>query len=226
MNKLAIVGSQELTRDNAPWDDKSFDIWTITHHAHAEWCKRFDAVIEVHEKSFYMKECIDKGYFEWLKNIKQPAYMIDAHADIKSAVQYPLDEIKKKLLSNITVGGKPIENFCSSADYTLALAIYQGYKNIDIYGIEMAHSSEYKNQQSSFTFWVGIAIANGVKVNLHCTSGLFHKPLYGKQDVMTERIKDYIIGMKKQVNDVNERAKLLEGALQFADQLIQDSKFK
>ena len=224
MNKLVIVGAEEHTRDNAPWDDKSFDIWTFTHHAHAKWCKRFDAVIEVHNKNFYMKGYHDKEYFEWLKNIEQPVYIIDAHADIKSAVQYPFDEIKKKLLANITVSDKPIENFCSSADYTLALAIYKGYKSIDIYGIEMAHSSEYKNQQSSFTFWVGVAIANGVKVNLNCTSGLFKKPLYGTQDVMTERVKDYVKGMKQQITDLDTKAKMLDGALKFADQLIEDSK--
>ena len=183
MNKLAIVGAQELTRDNAPWNDDSFDIWTISHHAHAEWCKRFDAVIEIHERSFYISGYKDAEYFEWLKDIDQPVYMIDVHAEVKNAAQYPLEEIKEKLLANITVSGKQVENFCSSADYTLALAIYKGYKEIDIYGIEMAHSSEYKNQQSSFTFWVGVAIASGIKVNINCTSGLFNKPLYGRQDI-------------------------------------------
>lgn len=224
MKKLAIVGAQELTRDNAPWNDDDYDIWVIAHHAKADWCKRFDAVLEVHERSFYTSGYKDPSYFEWLKTIEQPVYMIDVHTEVDNAVKYPFYEIQEALLPNIKVNGKPINNFCSTIDYAIALAIYQGYEQIDIYGVEMAHSSEYKNQQSSFTFWVGIATASGIKINLNCTSGLFDKPLYGRQDITTVRVTDYITGMNKQMAELNEKGKLLEGALQFANQLIQDKE--
>ena len=222
MKKLAIVGAQELTRGNAPWNDDEYEIWTIAHHAKADWCKRFDAVIEVHERSFYTSGYKDPEYFEWLKTIEQTVYMIDVHTEVKGAKKYPLAEVKEKLLPNIKLNGEPINNFCSTADYAIALAVYLGYEEIDIYGIEMAHSSEYQNQQSSFTFWVGIAVANGVQVNLNCTSGLFDKPLYGREDITAVRVRDYIAGMNQQSATLDEQQKLLKGALQFANQLLQD----
>lgn len=222
MKKLAIVGSQELTRDNAPWENKEFDIWTITHHAHAKWCKRFDAVIEIHEKNFYTKGIHDPQYFEWLKNIDQPVYLINAHADIKSAIEYPLDEIKKELLGNINVKGKPAQNFSSSIDYTLALAILKGYEQIDIYGVEMRHESEYGDQQFSFSFWVATAAAKGIKVNLHCTNGLFNKPLYGKQDVTTEKLKDFAKGLQGQKAQLETQAMNIDGALMLIQQVFEN----
>jgi len=41
---------------------------------------------------------------------------------------------------------------------------------------------------------------------------------------MTERVKDYVKGMKQQITDLDTKAKMLDGALKFADQLIEDSK--
>jgi len=221
VKKLAIVGAQELTRDNAPFEDKSFDIWALTHHAKSEWCKRFDAVIEIHERGLYTKGYHDPSYFEWLKESKQPVYMVDFHPDIKNAVQYPLDEIKESLLDNIKVHGKEVLNFNSSVDYSLALAIYQGYEQIDIYGVEMQHQTEYYEQQLGFSFWVAMTAGKGIKVNLYCTNELFIKPLYGDQDVTTEKVKDFIKGMTEQKVGLREQRLQLDGALLFAKQLLE-----
>jgi len=221
LKKLAIVGAQKLTRNNAPFEDDDFDIWTISNWGAADWCKRADAVIEIHKPSVYTDHPTDRKYWAWLQKTKTPVYMLDLHPNIESATLYPLDEIQATL-KNITVHGDNIQNFGSSLDYSLALAIYQGYTHIEIYGVEMAHSSEYRSQQASFAFWVGVATGRGVAIDLRCTNKLFDRPLYGRQSNETEKIINYIDGLKAQKAEQNKQTHMVDGALGILKQLLEE----
>ena len=180
MNKLAIVGAEESTRNNAPYDDPDFDIWAISNYANAPWMLRCDAIIEIHRAPIYTYHPLDHDYWHYLQTTDKVVYMLSGHSDIKGARLYPLQEIKDELLSNIRVHGEEIENFGSSLDYAIALALYQGYTEIEIYGCEMRDKQEYILQQPSFTFWVGLMAGRGVNIEMNCTEGIFDRPLYGR----------------------------------------------
>ena len=71
---------------------------------------------------------------------------------------YPLDEIIKQFGTDF---------FNSTIDYAIALAIFKGYKSIDLYGINLVHKSEYEYQQSGASFWCGYAKGCGIDIKAH-----------------------------------------------------------
>lgn len=182
MKRLAIVGAGKITRHNAPFNDKAFEIWGIHKHMKAPWMKRCDVGIEVHSESdIKMSSSIgipNDEYLEWLYKTDMLIYVAYL-TGLKNQMQYPLEEIKEYLLSNILVIGNKINNFTSSIDYALALGIYEGYEQIDIYGAPMRNRGEYTDQRPGLAFWVGLAVGKGVNMNIMYENDLFNKPLYG-----------------------------------------------
>jgi hypothetical protein len=225
--KLAIVGAEPRTRDNAPYDNPDYDIWAISNWANAPWMKRCTAVIEIHKPSLYMNHPLDPGYWEFLQATDTPVYMQTADDRISNAVVYPLEDVLDVLadLGNLKINGRDPQTLNSSIVYAIGLAILQGYEVINIYGVEMANSSEYRSQQPMFTFWVGFAAGRGIDLNINCTEGLFIQPLYGYEDMMnTEKLHKLMDGMKQQLEDKTKEKHMIEGALMLARQLLDQER--
>ena len=180
MKKLALVGGSPGTRKDVPFDDSDFDIWGFTYGPMLPWFPRCDATIEVHRSALYLTHPDKPGYWEWLKNTDIDVWMFDLRDDIKSRKTFPYGEIRKKLMSNITVNGEAFDNFGSSADYGMALAILHGYKHIEIYGLEMTSKVEYVEQQISWAFWVGYAAGRGITIDLKSGGHMFDRRMYGR----------------------------------------------
>jgi len=71
---------------------------------------------------------------------------------------YPINEI---------VGYFGTDYFSSTIDYALALAIYKGFKRIDLYGVNMLSGSEYAHQKAGANYWLGQAMGRGIQVVNH-----------------------------------------------------------
>lgn len=222
MKKLAIVGAEPLTRNNAPFNDEDYDIWAISNWANADWMLRCSAVIEVHKPKLYMNHPKDAEYWNWLQNTDIPVYMQDIDSNVKASVKYPLDDVLD-LVGSLKIYDEEARPLNSSIAYAIGLALLQGYKEIDIYGVEMSNSSEYRSQQPMFTFWVGVAAGMGATININCTQALFVQPLYGYEDMMNnEKIHSYINGLKDQLESAKKQEYMIEGALQVCRQLLEE----
>ena len=68
---------------------------------------------------------------------------------------YPLSEISNYFNTDY---------FSNTVDYAIALALYKGYEEIDLYGVNMEEGTEYRYQKPSVEFWIGIAKGMGVKI--------------------------------------------------------------
>jgi hypothetical protein len=71
----------------------------------------------------------------------------------------------------------------------LAMAMDEGYKEIHLYGVDMANGSEYQDQRPSCEYFIGLARGAGIIVAIPSTSDLLKTPiLYGyeeeKQSIM------------------------------------------
>lgn len=77
--------------------------------------------------------------------------------------EYPYDEIVSRF---------GIDYFSNTIAYMIALAVYEGYEKIRLYGVDMA-PEEYKNEMPSVEFWLGVAIGQGIKVEISQGSSLF-----------------------------------------------------
>jgi hypothetical protein len=217
--KLAIVGTEEHTRHLAPFDNPEYDIWVFNEAANAEWCKRWDACFQLH-KTYKSKNLKDPKHWEWLQQAHgKPIYMHEVNPLVSDSVKYPLEEIRNSLNYK--------NNFRMTLAYAIALAIYLDYESIDIWGVELENSAEYRSQQNNFAFWVGYAEGNGIPINLHCCEGMFDKPLYAYEDYMEEeQIQKYVVGLEIQIEEAKTKLHQLEGAKMLAIQMLTEQKEK
>lgn len=176
MNTLAIIGNGR-TRVHAPHGDLSRDVWTMNDHTML-WQKRTTAVFEMHhdlfDTTFYSDE-----YKDWVRQPHDfPIYMHETHPDIPASVKFPRDEIAKAYGGMIVKGSKPIENFYSSTfPYCLAMALHLGYKNIELFGVDLDKEERASHRDSVF-YWMGIMTAHGVRFTLPEDTPLMEETLY------------------------------------------------
>jgi len=57
--------------------------------------------------------------------------------------------------------------FSNTVGYMIALALYEGYEKIDLYGINHARGREYIREKCGVDFWCGVAMGRGVEVTVH-----------------------------------------------------------
>lgn len=189
MKRLAIVGTGSVTRDNAPWKDTGFDIWVFNEAPTAAWCKRWDAVFQMHPQWNYMGENRkNPDYPNWLKQAHgKPIWMQAVDPLVPDSVEYPLQ-------AAIDLVG--VRYLTATVCYALALAKLQGYERVDIYGIEMS-ATEYQYQAECYRFWLGYLKGAGIEVNLCSGMPLFDALLYGYDGVQSAPL-DYFKGRAAQ----------------------------
>ena len=101
----------------------------------------------------------------WLRdNRKVPVFMREVHPEIPMSVRYPFEEVHQGL-------------FTSSVCWAIALAIFEGWPKIRVFGVELT-DKEYQGQAAGFAYWKGYADGIGIELNIECES-VFNVPLYG-----------------------------------------------
>jgi hypothetical protein len=201
LNKtLVILGNYEGTRGLFDWKRKDCDIWALNEMLSqtdptTRWIERADAIFQLHDESIWRNPAnrTDPGHYDWLRTQTDvPVYMQKHYDDVPMSVEYPLEEIKTFLLANFNIK----DVFSSTLSYCMALAIRNGYTAIETYGVEMGTESEYFHQREGFTFWVGVAVGQGIRTSIHTTE-LMHAPLYGYQGEVTLPYEDFVERIKQ-----------------------------
>ena len=150
--------------------------------------KRITRWFQVHQRWDFTKQnnVSYKEHWEWLqKEHPFPIYMLEKYPDVPSSVAYPLEDIAEKLLPNVRRGKDwetSVRNdyFTSSFAWMCALALYEGFRTIEVYGFEMATNTEYLYQKGSTEFWLGVAAGMGVKVLVPTGCQLLQGKIYGR----------------------------------------------
>jgi len=173
MKKLAIVGSGSNTRDAAPFDDPSFDIWVFNEAGNSKWCLRWDAVFQMHEPEIYKgHNTKDAHHWEWLQQKHgKPVYMQEVDPDVPDSVRFPIEDALEVTQEDY---------FASTFAYMAALALMQDYGYVEIHGIELSHS-EYQYQAECWRYWIGVLKGRlgGSNVVLFSGKDLFKSARYG-----------------------------------------------
>lgn len=172
MHSVNIIGRGKGW-ENAPLDEYSWGI-TLTNLN-----RRVDLVIDMN--------VYDDGRWGeqerqlWLKSRKQAREDQIPYIDLSN---YPIDAIVSRFRTDY---------FTNTVDYAIALAIYRGFKRINLYGINMANGSEYSYQKPGVEFWIGMALGQGINVSIqerYSTLLQSHDGLmYGYDTRQTVRIK-------------------------------------
>lgn len=117
-------------------------------------------VFQIHNIEYlksYKNRFTNNNHYEELISYKIPIAMQDDYDGIEMSFKLPIEEIIQEFKFKL---------FNSTLDYMIAYAIYKGYKNIDILGVDMSTISEYSKQKYSLLFWFGMAKSKGIKISI------------------------------------------------------------
>lgn len=193
--KVAIIG---FTQHNnvAPWNDPDWELWGLNdlHSAFEQFrpgifTNEPDRVrwFQIHhDRNGEYPGARDPEHTKWLQNTLVPVYTFVPNDEIKSCVRYPINEILRAF---------PRAYFNNSISWMIALAIYEGFETIGLYGVDMAidgvhGQSEYAHQRPSVEYFVGIAEGRGIEFLIPeeseiCKTGA----LYGWDNYSPLRVK-------------------------------------
>jgi hypothetical protein len=212
-SRVCIVGSNQLTRSQIDWSRDDTDYWLFNEAGARHWVLRCDGVFQMHAPAIFRNRgnVNDREHYAWLQQAHPfPIWMQDIYPDIPSSVKYPLNEITRKLLPRLTrKSGEVVRHFTSSPSYAIALAIFHGYPEIEIVGVEMSSGTEYAAQRDGVTFWIGVATGRGVNVILQDRSLLMRSKLYGYDgEIVIQRQRFEIVanGLAPQVKQAEANA--------------------
>jgi len=214
--KIAILGSAEATRDLAPFDDPTWEIWGLAWRFYDH--PRMDKAFEVHDPSIWHEYVKPEIYQGWLNNPQDSdgndveVYMLPHVAETfpsKNIKAYPADEACKLM-------GR--RYFTSSFSYMLAKAIMDGATEIGIWGVDLVTDEEYMQQRPAAEFLLGIAHARGIKITIPEQSALLKAShVYGLEDIrfgdpMEERYKQKEKEYRDKIEELKSQIFTLEGA--------------
>ena len=163
VKKVAIVGTA-MSYKEAPYGDPSWEIWGLNDHWNllpraTRW---FESQSEEHCAATNCTNGTGLPRMEWYRKAPIPVYMPDHYASAPMSIKYPLREIQA-WLSEVDPQG--FNYFTNTVSFMIALALYEGFDIIHLFGVDMAVGSEYEKQRPSCEFFLGIA--KGLKVELY-----------------------------------------------------------
>lgn len=212
-DKVAIVGFAPCW-DETPWDDSSFDIWGINElyiqvRSRYGGDKNFSAWFEIHNPFSPSRNI--PSHHDWMKKWDKPILMQQHYDWIPNSIAIPRDNIVDYFNQNFVINdeGASFTDYSNQISVMTAMAIMMGYKEIHIYGVDMAQQSEYAWQRASCQFFIGYAAGMGVKVLIPIHSELckyvgfygFDTDNYGRM-YMKKRIKT----MKESIKQLHAQA--------------------
>lgn len=182
--KVCIVGFASSSRGLAPYDDPSWEVWGLNHgwlHVPEErWTRWF----EIHPKEQVLKDVKRNGetvkgpdHFEWLRKWPKergPIYMQEHLPEIPASVRWPRAEMNAWFAS---MGDNDVRKYApdyytSSISQMLTTAMFEGYGEILIVGVDLLQEEEYFYQRAGCEYLIGLARGMGIKVIIPNESAL------------------------------------------------------
>lgn len=167
--KVAIIGYTS-SKDLAPYDDPEFEIWGINDIY--RYIPRFDRFFQLHRPESCdqeHKKHPERDNWEMnraaISNMKCPVYLQEADPEIPQTIKFPLKEIIE-MFAPYFIEPEHAKYFTNSISYLTAFAIYEGFEEIHIYGVDMAMASEFSQQRPSCEFWLGVAVGKGIIIHV------------------------------------------------------------
>jgi len=203
-DKVVIVGCSD-SKSETPWDDKDCEFWGVNNLFLTLPDKPWSRWFEIHpfecKNNLYSRRWkYDfrgqkvNDYIAGLGKLKCPVYMQQKWDIVPTSTEYPIKDITEDF-------GR---YFTNTISYEIALAIYMQFKEIGIYGVDMAVDSEYHHQRPSCEFFLGIALGKGININIPDEADLVKtRFLYGyeekQEDAWMKKVKNQAMSMQQRM---------------------------
>lgn len=231
MRTVALVGLSTTTRE-AVRNSSADEIWTLNWAHLYDFIPRIDRLFEMHPIWAYMRTSLPeyekpRKQWRWLQKVHgYPIYMLKGIPEIPDCVRYPLEEVTEDIFGvRLLRGEDPSSFYSSSVDYMLALAIYEKVDVIELYGIEMGSTTEYRYQREGAAFFIGVAIGRGITVKREKNSILLRSKMYGYeggQMIFRTDLERYLQHWTKTKTEKMAVLQNLEGRLQHMQNILGD----
>jgi hypothetical protein len=177
--KIAIIGKAPSSRLIAPYDDPSWEIWSLSDNYNV--IPRWDRWFEIHDLDRYKE--LYPPYYDWMAALPaggKPLYISEARAEIPAGVPFPWQQLVAKYGRYFTntiswqivfaieelrrliqaVDGAPSgsEGELTPEDYRRHGAM------IGIWGVDMATNTEYAHQRPSCEYFMGWVKGLGIEL--------------------------------------------------------------
>lgn len=190
--KVAIVGFCNPHREWAPYDNPDFEIWGLNRGY--IFMPRADRWFEMHGRHiFTLQDRRPGNHVDYLHNFPGPIYMHQSEPEVPNSIALPLEELANMLgpwfwrvfqpdrYGAMTTKSTEDEPYLSSSiAFEIALAIYEGFEEIHLFGIDLNTDSEYAWQKPGVEFLIGFAGGRGQKVFIPEGCPLLKGTLYGR----------------------------------------------
>jgi len=214
-DKLCIIGCAD-SRKLAPFHaTDEYEFWGVNNLFTSTETRPFTRWFEIHQILEKDGKWERRGqrefrglkierYLEYLAALDIPVYMQFKNPLVPKSVAFPWQQIVECLGNYLT----------NTISWQIALAICDGFEEIQIYGVDMAVDTEYHHQRPSCEYFLGVAAGRGIKIFLPDTSDLLKtRFLYGVHEHMElpfrNRINDMLVSMHAQ-REKAQKALLLE----------------
>lgn len=168
-NKVLILGTID-TWKKAPLGDPTWEVWGMGESWNW-WGAYATRWFEIHPMSIILMDGWKR--YSWLTECTIPVYMKKHYANIPASIPFPLAEVTKGFM----------KQFSSTFCYQLALAIYERFETIGLYGVDFSRGSlrERFVEWRGILYWMGVAAGRGIKIQFpgHEGDRLAHRYLYG-----------------------------------------------
>ena len=155
---------------------------------------RSDRWFEMHGPDiFALQDRRPGNHVDYLRNFQGPVIMHQIQEEVPNAIPLPLQGLADMLGPWVWRIGDPDANgqmsawsteqapyLSSSIAYEIALAIYEQFEEIHLFGIDLNTESEYAWQKPGVEFLLGVAVGRGIKVYLPDMCPLLKGTLYGR----------------------------------------------
>jgi len=233
--KVIILGFAPDTRNKAPVDDPSFDVWPLN-----ELYMEMPILREYATGWFQLhgsepSAIRDPKQKKSLSQLKCPVWMWNQHKEIPNSVRYPREQILKHFdtygegMNPEILHERDRAYFTNTISWMIALAIILKYEEIHIYGVNMAQDQEYQHQRPSCEFFIGWARGAGIGVHLPheadlCRSWMFYgydddsaymKKMYAREAELDQRINmggQQLGQLQQQIAQIQAQQNQLMGA--------------
>jgi len=165
--KVCTVGFAETTKYLVPYEDTSYEVWSLNQHY--RYMPRASRWFEIHQRKDYTQDMVEgTDYVGWLQRCPIPVYVTDPQPDMPTAIRFPTEAYVQMAgiweQDRDTKAYRRREYTQSSLVYMLALALLERFETIGIYGVDLVVGSEYSYQKPNMEWLLGFAQGQGYEI--------------------------------------------------------------
>lgn len=181
MKTLRLLGLGLSLYEAQPIPPTGVEVWGLQY----TWkSHQLDRAFVMDEEAWIVSKnnTLGRDIVKEINSYEFSVYVSKPWANLDKWVEYPLEHVvsgipnlKHRVLEKTERGEEWTEvqgkYFLNSFCYMLALAIFEGFERIELYGIDMANmngrlspNETWEDERSCVSFWVGVAIGRGIEV--------------------------------------------------------------